>query len=59
VNYASGGNEEGKLFNKQNNSFNDFIDVTEALIEQGYGDDNRCLPWAVAMTACYANRRGD
>ncbi|NIG87992.1 prolyl oligopeptidase family serine peptidase [Serratia symbiotica] len=29
--------EDGKLFNKQN-SFNDFIDVTEALIAQGYGN---------------------
>lgn len=28
--------EDGKLFNKQN-TFNDFIDVTEALVEQGYG----------------------
>ena len=29
--------EDGKLFNKQN-TFNDFIDVTETLIAQGYSD---------------------
>jgi oligopeptidase B len=29
--------EDGKLFNKQN-TFNDFIDVTKTLVEQGYGD---------------------
>lgn len=29
--------EDGKLFNKHN-TFNDFIDVTEALIAQGYGN---------------------
>jgi oligopeptidase B len=32
--------EDGKLFNKQN-TFNDFIDVTKALVEQGYGDADR------------------
>ncbi|RTG34744.1 S9 family peptidase [Serratia marcescens] len=32
--------EDGKLFNKQN-TFNDFIDVTETLIAQGYGDGKR------------------
>lgn len=32
--------EDGKLFNKMN-TFNDFIDVTKALIEQGYGDAER------------------
>ncbi|CAI0876334.1 S9 family peptidase [Serratia entomophila] len=32
--------EDGKLFNKQN-TFNDFIDVTETLIAQGYGDAKR------------------
>ncbi|CUZ60632.1 Protease 2 [Serratia marcescens] len=32
--------EDGKLFNKQN-TFNDFIDVTETLVAQGYGDGNR------------------
>jgi len=32
--------EDGKLFNKQN-TFNDFIDVTKTLIEQGYGDADR------------------
>lgn len=32
--------EQGRLLSKKN-SFNDFIDVTEALIEQGYGDKNR------------------
>lgn len=32
--------EDGKLFNKQN-TFNDFIDVTETLVEQGYGDAKR------------------
>lgn len=29
--------EDGKLFNKQN-TFKDFIDVTETLVTQGYGD---------------------
>ncbi|HGM5489786.1 TPA: S9 family peptidase [Serratia fonticola] len=32
--------EDGKLFNKQN-TFNDFIDVTKTLVEQGYGDAKR------------------
>ncbi|MFN2994435.1 S9 family peptidase [Serratia plymuthica] len=32
--------EDGKLFKKQN-TFNDFIDVTETLIAQGYGDAKR------------------
>ena len=32
--------EDGKLFNKQN-TFNDFIDVTKTLVEQGYGDAER------------------
>lgn len=32
--------EDGKLFNKQN-TFNDFIDVSEALVAQGYGDGKR------------------
>ena len=32
--------EDGKLFNKQN-TFNDFIDVTETLVAQGYGDGKR------------------
>ncbi|KFK91804.1 MULTISPECIES: S9 family peptidase [unclassified Serratia (in: enterobacteria)] len=32
--------EDGKLFKKQN-TFNDFIDVTETLIAQGYGDRQR------------------
>lgn len=32
--------EEGKLLKKQN-SFNDFIDVTETLIAQGYGDSKK------------------
>ncbi|MCS3408290.1 S9 family peptidase [Serratia sp. AKBS12] len=32
--------EDGKLFNKQN-TFNDFIDVTHSLIEQGYGNAER------------------
>lgn len=32
--------EDGKLFNKMN-TFNDFIDVTQALVTQGYGDARR------------------
>lgn len=32
--------EQGRLLSKQN-SFNDFIDVTQALVSQGYGDKNR------------------
>jgi len=32
--------EDGKKLNKQN-SFNDFIDITEFLIAQGYGDSDR------------------
>jgi len=32
--------EDGKLLNKQN-TFNDFIDVTESLVEQGYGDKSK------------------
>ncbi|PCC14247.1 MULTISPECIES: S9 family peptidase [unclassified Pseudoalteromonas] len=32
--------EQGKKQHKQN-SFNDFIDVTKALVEQGYGDKNK------------------
>ncbi|WP_462156900.1 S9 family peptidase [Pseudoalteromonas sp. GB56] len=32
--------DAGKLAQKQN-TFNDFIDITEALIEQGYGDANK------------------
>ncbi|MFZ1875273.1 MAG: prolyl oligopeptidase family serine peptidase [Chania sp.] len=32
--------EDGKLFKKQN-TFNDFIDVTETLVAQGYGDNQR------------------
>ncbi|MGB5855396.1 MAG: S9 family peptidase [Oceanisphaera sp.] len=32
--------EQGRLLNKQN-TFNDFIDVTQTLIDQGYGDKSR------------------
>lgn len=32
--------EQGRLLSKQN-SFNDFIDVTQALVSQGYGDKDR------------------
>ncbi|MFC0225628.1 S9 family peptidase [Serratia aquatilis] len=32
--------EDGKLLKKQN-TFNDFIDVTQTLVEQGYGDAQR------------------
>lgn len=32
--------EDGKLLNKQN-TFNDFIDVSRALVEQNYGDEQR------------------
>ncbi|WP_022942332.1 S9 family peptidase [Psychromonas hadalis] len=32
--------EEGKLLNKKN-TFNDFVDVSKSLVEQGYGDKNR------------------
>ncbi|MCE9687856.1 S9 family peptidase [Shewanella sp. AS16] len=34
--------DAGRMFNKQN-TFNDFIDVTQALTEQGYGDKGRVL----------------
>lgn len=33
--------EEGKFLNKQN-TFNDFIDVTDSLLEQGYGSPQYC-----------------
>ncbi|PKF61957.1 oligopeptidase B [Psychromonas sp. psych-6C06] len=32
--------EQGKLLKKQN-TFNDFVDVSKSLVEQGYGDKNR------------------
>lgn len=32
--------DEGKKLNKQN-SFNDFVDITHALVEQGYGASNK------------------
>ncbi|TMN71494.1 prolyl oligopeptidase family serine peptidase, partial [Pseudoalteromonas maricaloris] len=32
--------EQGKKEHKQN-SFSDFIDITKALVEQGYGDKNK------------------
>lgn len=32
--------EQGRLMSKQN-TFNDFIDVTESLVQQGYGDKGR------------------
>jgi len=34
--------DDGRMLNKQN-SFNDFIDVTEALTAQGYGDKNKVV----------------
>ncbi|WP_428848469.1 S9 family peptidase [Shewanella kaireitica] len=34
--------DDGRMLNKQN-SFNDFIDVTQALTEQGYGDKNKVV----------------
>lgn len=34
--------EDGRMLNKQN-SFNDFIDVTQALTAQGYGDKNKVV----------------
>ncbi len=34
--------DNGRLLNKQN-SFNDFEDVTRALLAQGYGDTQRCF----------------
>ncbi len=34
--------EDGKLFNKLN-TFNDFIDVSQSLLEQGYGDKQRAF----------------
>ena len=43
--------EDGKLFNKQN-TFNDFIDVTETLVAQGYGDGKRVFAMAAAPAAC-------
>lgn len=36
------GYDAGKLLNKKN-TFNDFIDVTTALTEQGYGDKNKVV----------------
>ena len=32
--------EDGKIFNKLN-TFHDFIDVTQGLIDKGYGEKNR------------------
>lgn len=46
--------ENGKLFNKLN-TFNDFIDVTKALIEKGYGDAKRVF----AMGECWWFTDGD
>ncbi len=34
--------DDGRMLNKQN-SFNDFIDVTQALTAQGYGDKNKVV----------------
>ena len=34
--------DDGRMLNKQN-SFNDFVDVTEALTAQGYGDKNKVV----------------
>lgn len=43
--------DDGRMLNKQN-SFNDFIDVTEALTAQGYGDKTKLLP-RVAVLVVY------
>jgi oligopeptidase B len=36
--------EDGK-FLKKKNTFNDYLDVCDALIEQGYGDPGSALAW--------------
>ena len=44
--------EDGKLLKKQN-SFHDFIDVTEALVARGYGARDQVYAMGAAPAACW------
>ena len=54
--------EDGKLFNKKN-TFTDFIDATEGLLTQGYGDKDRVYGMGGSagglLMGAVANMRGD